>query len=153
MLWLIYMWFNATAATECIWSNSVMQRPRQHLCKHVLSLFSCVCFTYPILYTGCRLIVVCLMIVVNVSMTTFSCYLTLRSGPFLPANVRRLYSTVYHFTCHFRSCHFYCHDDVIKWKHFPPYWPFLREFTGQQWIPRTKTSDAELWCFPWSAPE
>ena len=22
------------------------------------------------------------------------------------------------------------HDDVIKWKHFPRYWPFVREFTG-----------------------
>ena len=29
------------------------------------------------------------------------------------------------------------HDDVIKWKHFPRYWPFVA----------TKTSDAELWCF------
>ena len=27
------------------------------------------------------------------------------------------------------------------------------EFTGHRWIPRTKTSDAELWCFLWSAPE
>ena len=27
------------------------------------------------------------------------------------------------------------------------------EFTGPQWIPRTKASDAELWCFLWSAPE
>ena len=27
------------------------------------------------------------------------------------------------------------------------------EFTGHQWIPRTKASDAELWCFLWSAPE
>ena len=27
------------------------------------------------------------------------------------------------------------------------------EFTGDRWIPRTKTSDAELWCFLWSAPE
>ena len=27
------------------------------------------------------------------------------------------------------------HDDVIKWKHFP------------RWIPRTKASDVELWCF------
>ena len=26
------------------------------------------------------------------------------------------------------------------------------EFTGYQWIPRTKASDAELWCFLWSAP-
>ena len=27
------------------------------------------------------------------------------------------------------------------------------EFTGRQWIPRTKASDAELWCFLWSAPD
>ena len=27
------------------------------------------------------------------------------------------------------------------------------EFTGHRWIPRTKASDAELWCFIWSAPE
>ena len=27
------------------------------------------------------------------------------------------------------------------------------EFTGQRWIPYTKASDAELWCFLWSAPE
>ena len=32
----------------------------------------------------------------------------------------------------------YSHDDVIKWKHF---------------IPLTKASDVELWCFIWSAPE
>ena len=28
-----------------------------------------------------------------------------------------------------------------------------REFAGHQWIPRTKASDVELWCFLWSAPE
>ena len=27
------------------------------------------------------------------------------------------------------------------------------EFTDHQWILRTKASDAELWCFLWSAPE
>ena len=27
------------------------------------------------------------------------------------------------------------------------------EFTGHWWIPHTKASDAELWCFLWSAPE
>ena len=27
------------------------------------------------------------------------------------------------------------------------------EFTGHRWIPRTKASDAELWCFLWSAPD
>ena len=26
------------------------------------------------------------------------------------------------------------------------------EFTGCRWIPRTNASDAELWCFLWSAP-
>ena len=26
------------------------------------------------------------------------------------------------------------------------------EFTGHRWIPRTKASDAELWCFLWSTP-
>ena len=27
------------------------------------------------------------------------------------------------------------------------------EFTGDRWIPCTKASDEELWCFLWSAPE
>ena len=39
------------------------------------------------------------------------------------------------------------HDDVIKWRHFPRYWPFVRGFTDPRWIPLTKASDAELWCF------
>ena len=39
------------------------------------------------------------------------------------------------------------HDDVIKWKHFPRYWPFVRR------IHRSKASNAELWCFLWSASE
>ena len=30
------------------------------------------------------------------------------------------------------------HDGVIKWKHFPHYWPFVRG------IPLKKASDAEL---------
>ena len=68
------------------------------------------------------------------------------------------------------------HDDVIKWKHFPRYWPFergiqrspvnaphkvqwrvtgllCRDFTGHRRSPLTKASDAELWSFLWSAPE
>ena len=44
------------------------------------------------------------------------------------------------------------YDDVIKWKHFRVTGPLCREFTGDRWIPRTKASDAELWCFLWSAP-
>ena len=31
--------------------------------------------------------------------------------------------------------------------------PLCGEFTGHRWIPRTKASDAELWCFLWPAPE
>ena len=31
--------------------------------------------------------------------------------------------------------------------------PLYGEFTGHRWIPLTKPSDAELWCFLWSAPE
>ena len=27
------------------------------------------------------------------------------------------------------------------------------EFTGHRWIPHTKATDAELWCFLWTAPE
>ena len=30
--------------------------------------------------------------------------------------------------------------------------PLCGEFTGDRWIPITKASDAELWCFLWSAP-
>ena len=45
------------------------------------------------------------------------------------------------------------HDDVIKWKHFPRYWPFVRGIHRSRWNPRTKASDAELWCFLWSARE
>ena len=41
--------------------------------------------------------------------------------------------------------------DVIKWKHFPRYWPFVRGI--HRWITLTKASDRELWCFLWSAPE
>ena len=45
------------------------------------------------------------------------------------------------------------HDDVIKWKHFPRNWPFVRGIHRSQWVPHTKASDAELWCFLWSASE
>ena len=40
------------------------------------------------------------------------------------------------------------HDDVIKRKHCPCYWPFVRGI--HRWIPSTKASDAELL---WFAPE
>ena len=53
-------------------------------------------------------------------------------------------------TCRRATFH---HDGVIKWKHFPRYWPFFRVFIGHRWIPLTKASDAELWRILWSAPE
>ena len=31
--------------------------------------------------------------------------------------------------------------------------PLCEEFTGHRWIPLTKATDAELWCFLWSVPE
>ena len=43
-------------------------------------------------------------------------------------------------------------DDVIKWKHFPRYWPLGGESTGQRLSPLTKASGAGLWCFLWSPP-
>ena len=43
------------------------------------------------------------------------------------------------------------------WRHqmktCPRYWPFVRGINRSLWILRTKASDAELWCFLWSAPE
>ena len=43
------------------------------------------------------------------------------------------------------------YDDVIKWKHFLRYWPFVRGI--HWWIRLIKASDTELWCFLWSTPE
>ena len=45
------------------------------------------------------------------------------------------------------------HDDVIKWKHFPRNWPYVRGIHRSRWIPHTKAIDAEFWCFLWSASE
>ena len=42
------------------------------------------------------------------------------------------------------------YDDVIKWKKIRVTGHLCGEFTGHRWIPRTKASDAELWCFLWS---
>ena len=39
------------------------------------------------------------------------------------------------------------HDDVIQWKRFPRNWSFVRGIHRSRWIPHTKASYAELWCF------
>ena len=47
----------------------------------------------------------------------------------------------------------YIHDDVIKWKHFPRYWPFVQGIHRSTVNSPHKASDAELWCFLlWSTP-
>ena len=56
-------------------------------------------------------------------------------------------------TCQFSHVLQGYHDDVIKWKVFRVTDHLCGEFTGPRWIPRTKASDAELWCFLWSASE
>ena len=66
----------------------------------------------------------------------------------LPAMKRINYSS---FT--WQTIHLTYHDDVIKWKHFPRNWPFVRGIHRSRWIPHTKASDAELWCFLWSGSE
>ena len=38
------------------------------------------------------------------------------------------------------------HDDVIKWKHFPRYLPFVQIIHWSPVNSPTKASDAELWC-------
>ena len=45
------------------------------------------------------------------------------------------------------------HDGVIKWKHFPRYWPFVQGI--HRWSDNSphKASDVELWCFLWSVPK
>ena len=35
---------------------------------------------------------------------------------------------------------YFQHDDVIKWKHFPRYWPFVRGIHRSRWIPRARSA-------------
>ena len=44
-------------------------------------------------------------------------------------------------------------DDVIKWKHFPRYWTFVRGIHRSPGKSPPKACDAELWCFLSSVPE
>ena len=88
-----------------------------------------------------------------------------RGNTFLFRGIGRSIYCIYNitdsYTIHYNSmCIIACygrsitlHDDVIKWKHFPRYWPFVRGIHQSRWIPRTKASDAERWCFLSSASE
>ena len=47
-----------------------------------------------------------------------------------------------------------CHDDVIKWKHFPRYWLFVRGIHRPPVnSPHKGQWHGKCWCFLWSAPE
>ena len=50
-------------------------------------------------------------------------------------------------------CKTRAHDDVIKWKHSPRCWPFVRGIHRSPVNSPHGTSDTELWCFLWFAPE
>ena len=69
-------------------------------------------------------------------------------GPLLPLTSKDSFSLKCVVLCEYKS-----HDDVIKWKHIPRNWPFVRGIHRSRWIPHTKASAAELWCFLWSASE
>ena len=70
-------------------------------------------------------------------------------------NLTSMYPTFTYNLLEVRSLDYIClhHDDVIKWNIFRVTGPLCGEFTGPRWIPRTKASDMEHWCFLWSAPE
>ena len=40
-----------------------------------------------------------------------------------------------YYTAHSSLNYVIPHDDVIKWKHFPRYWPFVRGIHRPRWIP------------------
>ena len=42
---------------------------------------------------------------------------------------------------------------IIIYKHFPHYWSFLRESTGDWWFSSQRASNAELWYCPCCSPE
>ena len=51
-----------------------------------------------------------------------------------------------------KPCNLLGDDDVIKWKHFPRYRPFVRGIRRSPANSLAKVSHVELWVFRWSAP-
>ena len=49
--------------------------------------------------------------------------------------------------CVCRCPSIYSHDDVINWKHFPRYWPFVPGIQRSPVDSPHKGQNAELWCF------
>ena len=70
-----------------------------------------------------------------ISSMPFQKYITVTLHECNDANVMisRCHSTPVQQRC--RNASQFAHDDVIKWKHVPRHWPFVREFTGHRWFP------------------
>ena len=86
-----------------------------------------------------------------ISLTIFHCKLNFMDIQFC---FQILMNWIHNFGMwHVLQLHLQMHDDVIKWKHFPRNWPFVWGIHRSRWIPPTKASDAELWCFLWCASE
>ena len=105
---------------------------------------------------------------IQISLTTFSSQLRwlmyayslslLNSVPMLSNDnkTRRavyIILTVYLWYCFWLACLHTSHDDVIKWRHFPRYWPFVWGIHRAPVHYPHKASDAELCCFFWSVSE
>ena len=76
-------------------------------------------------------------------------------GLYIKGNNLRLYSIIFVTCVGSFAVQLSCiHDDVIKWKHFPRYWPFVwcGEFTGQrkgQWRGASMFSLICVWINGW----
>ena len=73
-------------------------------------------------------------------------------GRELPQNNSVTHKKCALFCCALLRCVVIIHDDVIKWKHFPRYWLFVRWIHLSPVNSSIKASYAELWCFLWSHP-
>ena len=72
--------------------------------------------------------------------TLISSYIV-QNGQFrLLSDIRSYLPVLYQAICKINKSH----DDLIKWKHFPRNWPFVRGIHRSRWIPHTKASDAVL---------
>ena len=68
-------------------------------------------------------------------------------------NSFQCYSLMHHMVSQHQNVIIRIHDDVIKWKRFPYYWPLCGETIGNRWNPHTKASGVELWCCLWCTHE
>ena len=66
------------------------------------------------------------------------CQILQKVSPYKPPLTQWCVSV--HMHC-YRQWFISCHDDVIKWKHLPRYWPFVREIHGNRWFRLAETSD------------